>query len=81
MSSYSTCFLILHPPTMGYYQKWRSDRQRVGHQGRSPQAGNNYMHWTTGFFSNLPSVLAKEASSEPTKPSIHPSHPFIDWCC
>lgn len=28
------------------------------------EAGNNYMHWTTGFFSNLPSVLAKEA---PTK--------------
>ena len=29
----------------------------------SSEAGNNYMHWTTGFFSNLPSVLAKEAPS------------------
>ncbi len=29
----------------------------------SSEAANNYMHWTTGFFSNLPSVLAKEAPS------------------
>ena len=33
--------------------------------GPLPKAGNNYMHWTTGFFHNLPSVLAKEANSEP----------------
>ena len=33
-------------------------------------AGNNYMHWTTGFFSNLPSVLAKEALQDEWKKAV-----------
>lgn len=33
-------------------------------------AGNNYMHWTTGFFSYLPSVLAKEALQDEWKKAV-----------